>query len=146
MPGTNSTIQAKTMPLEVSFDNHVTYKTVVCIIDLQVALTTDVEEDNTYCGPKVGQGPIKFNPSGNLVIETNPTSTEASFDELLEKMNSATAIGFRLQNPLSGSTGRGFYLKGDALITELTPQGTANGLMKTSFAMIGTGTLTTTAP
>lgn len=146
MPGTNSTIQAKSMPMEISFDSGVTYKTLVCIIDLQTALTTALEEDDTYCGPKVGQGPVKFNPSGNLVIETNPTATECSFDELLERMVAAQTVHFRLQNPLSGSTGRGFYLAGELLINELTPQGTANGLMKCSFAMTGTGTLTTTAP
>lgn len=134
------------MPLELSFDNGVVYKTLICLIDLQAALSTAVEEEDTYCGPKVGQGPLKFNPSGNIVIETNPTATEASFDELLEKMAAAETVLFRWQNPLSGSTGRGFYLGGEALITELTPQGTAQGLMKCSFTMIGTGTLITTKP
>lgn len=146
MPGPNSTIQAKSMPLEISFDGGVTYKTLICLIDLQMALSTPLEEDDTYCGPKVGQGPIKFNPSGNVVIETNPDSDECSFDELLERMASGTSVHFRLQNPLSGSTGRGFYLAGEALVNELTPQGTANGLEKCSFAMTGTGTLTTTKP
>lgn len=146
MPGSNSTINAKSMPLEISFDSGVTYKTVVCIIDLQVALSTPTEEDDTYCGKKVGQGSIEFNPSGNLVIETNPTATEASFDDLVEKMAAGATVFFRLQNPLSGSIGRGFYLSGEVLITELTPAGTASGLMKCSFAMRGTGTLTTTKP
>lgn len=134
------------MPLELSFDGGSIYKTVVCIIDLQVALSTPTEEDDTYCGKKVGQGPIEFNPSGNLVIETNPSATEASFDEMVEKMAVGETVLFRLQNPLSGSTGRGFYLAGELLITELTPAGTAAGLMKCSFAMRGTGTLTTTKP
>lgn len=134
------------MPIELSFDSGVTWKVLVCMIDKNIPLTTQTEVDQTYCGPKVGQGPIEFNPSGNATVETNPDADEVSFDELLEVMNAGTTIKFRLQNPLSGSVGRGFYLSGDILITELTPNGTALGLMKFSFTFTGTGTLTTTAP
>lgn len=146
MPLANSTINAKSMPLELSFDDGVTWKMLVCMIDFSNPITTPLEEDQTYCGKKIGQGPIEFTLSGNIVVETRPDTDEASFDELLEVMNTATSILYRMQNPTSGSVGVGYYLSGSVKVSELTPTGTALGLIKASITLTGEGVLTTTAP
>jgi predicted secreted protein len=146
MPLTNSTINAKDMPIELSFDNSVTWKTLVCLKNISIPLNTPVTEEETYCGTKVGVGTVKFNPSGEAVCETRPSATEVSFDDLLEKMNAGTSFLWRVQNPTSGSVGVGLYLSGSCKCTDLELTGEAGGLVNFTFTLTGEGTLTTTAP
>lgn len=146
MPLTNSTINAKDMPIELSFDNGVTWKILVCLKSISIPLNVPVTEEETYCGPKVGVGAVKFNPSGEAVCETRPAATEVSFDDLLEQMNAGTSFLWRVRNPTSGSVGVGLYLSGSCKCTELELTGEAGGLVNFSFTLTGEGTLTTTAP
>lgn len=146
MPLSNSTINAKSMPVEVSYDSGVSWDMLVCVIDFSNPLTTPIEEDQTYCGKKVGQGPLETTLSGNATVETRPDTGESSFDDLLQKMNAAESILVRMQNPTSGSVGTGYYISFSAKVTELTPTGTALGLVKFSFTFTGEGTITTVAP
>ena len=146
MPGSNSTINAKDMPIELSFDNGTTWKVLVCLKDISIPLQTPVTAEDTYCGKKVGVGVIEFNPSGNAVCETNPDADEVSADDLIEVMATGTSFLWRAQNPLSGSVGRGLYLSGSCKCTNVTITGTANGLVNFAFTLTGEGTLTTTKP
>jgi len=146
MPQSNSTINAKDMPIELSFDNGVTWKVLVCLKDVSIPLTTPVTAEDTYCGKKVGVGVIEFNPSGNAVCETRPDTDEVSHDDLVEQMDNGTAFLWRLQNPTSGSVGYNFYYSGSCKCTNVTFTGTANGLMGFAFTLTGEGTLTRVKP
>jgi hypothetical protein len=146
MPGTNSTINAKDAPIELSFDNGATWKTLVCLKDVSIPLTTPVTAEDTYCGKKVGVGVIEFNPSGNAVCETRPDADEVSHDDLVEKMDAGTSFLWRIQNPTSGSVGNNLYYSGSCKCTNVTLTGTANGLLSFAFTLTGEGTLTRTAP
>lgn len=146
MPGSNSTINAKDMPIELSFDNGSTWKVLVCLKDINIPLQTPVTAEDTYCGKKVGVGLIEFNPSGNAICETNPDADEVSADELIELMNAGTSFLWRVQNPLTGSVGRGLYLSGSCKCTQCNITGTANGLVSFAFTFTGEGVLTTTKP
>lgn len=146
MPQTNSTINAKDMPIELSFDNGSTWKILVCLKSINIPLTVPVTEEETYCGTKVGVGQVKFNPAGEAVCETRPLTTEVSFDDLVEVMNAGTSFLWRVRNPTSGSVGFGLYLSGSCKCTEATLTGEAGGLVNFTFTLTGEGTLTTTAP
>lgn len=146
MPLSNSTINAKDMPIELSFDNGTTWKVLVCLKDISIPLQAPTTAEDTYCGKKVGVGEIEFNPSGNAVCETRPDTDEVSADELIEVMKTGTSILWRVQNPTSGSVGQGLYLSGSCKATNVTIAGTANGLVNFSFTLTGEGTLTTTKP
>jgi hypothetical protein len=146
MPQSNSTINAKDMPIELSFDNGVTWKVLVCLKDINIPLQTPTTAEDTYCGKKVGVGEVEFNPSGNAVCETRPDSDEVSADDLIEKMKAGTSFLWRVQNPTSGSVGYGLYLSGSCKCTQVNITGTANGLVNFAFTLTGEGTLTTTKP
>ena len=146
MPLSNSTINAKDMPIELSFDSGSTWKVLVCLKDISIPLQTPVTAEDTYCGKKVGVGVIEFNPSGNAVCETRPDTDEVSADDLIEMMDDGTSFLWRVQNPTSGSVGQGLYLSGSCKCTNVTITGTANGLVNFSFTLTGEGTLTTTKP
>jgi hypothetical protein len=144
MPGKN--INAKDMPIELSFDNGVTWKVLVCLKDISIPLNAPVTAEDTYCGKKVGVGDVEFNPSGNAVCEVNPAVGEVSSDELVQKMDAGTSFLWRIQSPISGSVGVGFYYAGSCKCTNVTITGTANGLVSFAFTLTGEGTLTTTKP
>jgi hypothetical protein len=146
MPQSNSTINAKDMPIELSFDNGVTWKVLVCLKDLSIPLQTPTTAEDTYCGKKVGVGEIEFNPSGNAICETRPDNDEVSADELIEKMAAGTSFLWKVQNPTSGSVGYGLYLSGSCKCTQCNITGNANGLVSFAFTFTGEGTLTTTKP
>lgn len=143
MPLSNSTINAKDMPIELSFDSGVTWKVLVCLKDISVPLQTPVTAEDTYCGKKVGVGLIEFNPSGNAVCETRPATDEVSADDLIQKMGGGTSFLFRVQNPTSGSVGFGLYLSGSCKCTQCNITGTANGLVNFAFTLTGEGILDT---
>ncbi len=144
MPGI--TINAKDMPIELSFDNGVTWKALVCLKDISVPLNAPVTAEDTYCGKKVGVGDVEFNPSGNAVCEVTPAVNEVSADELVQKMVAGTSFLWRIQNPTVGSVGVGLYYSGSCKATNVTITGTANGLVSFSFTLTGEGTLTTVKP
>lgn len=146
MPGANSTINAKDMPIELSFDNGVTWKVLVCLKDESIPLTTPTTAEDTFCGKKVGVGDIEFNPSGNAVCETNPDANEVSHDDLVQKMAAKSSFLWRVQNPTIGSVGKNLYYAGSCKCTNVTLTGTANGLMSFAFTLTGEGILTTTKP
>jgi predicted secreted protein len=141
MPLSNSTINAKDMPIELSFDSGVTWKVLVCLKDISIPLQTPVTAEDTYCGKKVGVGVIEFNPSGNAVCETRPDTDEVSHDDLVEYMDTGTSFLWRIQNPTSGSVGHNLYYSGSCKCTNVTFTGTANGLVGFSFTLTGEGTL-----
>jgi hypothetical protein len=143
MPLSNSTINAKDMPIELSFDSGVTWKILVCLKDISVPLQTPVTAEDTYCGKKVGVGLIEFNPSGNAVCETRPDTDEVSADDLIQLMAAGTSFLFRVQNPTSGSIGFGLYLSGSCKCTQCNITGTANGLVNFAFTLTGEGILDT---
>lgn len=143
MPLSNSTINAKDMPIELSFDSGVTWKVLVCLKDISVPLQTPVTAEDTYCGKKVGVGLIEFNPSGNAVCETRPDTDEVSADDLIQKMAAGTSFLFRVQNPTLGSVGFGLYLSGSCKCTQCNITGTANGLVGFAFTLTGEGILDT---
>lgn len=143
MPLSNSTINAKDMPIELSFDSGVTWKILVCLKDISVPLQTPVTAEDTYCGKKVGVGLIEFNPSGNAVCETRPDTDEVSADDLIQLMAAGTSFLFRVQNPTSGSVGFGLYLSGSCKCTQCNITGSANGLVNFAFTLTGEGILDT---
>jgi hypothetical protein len=143
MPLSNSTINAKDMPIELSFDSGVTWKVLVCLKDISIPLQTPVTAEDTYCGKKVGVGLIEFNPSGNAVCETRPDTDEVSADDLIQVMAAGTSFLFRVQNPTSGSVGFGLYLSGSCKCTQVNVTGTANGLVTFAFTLTGEGILDT---
>jgi hypothetical protein len=142
----NSSIQSSDMPIELSFDNGVTWKDLVCLTDYQIPLNSPVTATDTFCGKKVGVGNIEFNPSGTATCEVIPDAGEASASELLDVQNAKSSIRFRVQNPQSGSVGQLLYIAGSCKVTNVTIIGTANNLITFTFQLTGEGVIALTAP
>lgn len=142
----NSSIQSVNMPLQLSFDNKVTWKDLVCLTDYQIPLNSPLTATDTFCGKKVGVGNIEFNPSGTAVCEVIPLTTEVSAPELLDAQNGKTSIHFRAQNPQAGSVGLLLYIAGSCKVTNVTIIGTANNLITFTFQLTGEGVIELTAP
>lgn len=143
----NSRITSKDLPFELSFDNGVTYKQLVCVKTKTAAFTRNVTENETDCGVFNGTGPIKFTPSGTAVCETQYLSTQCSWQDLATAMENDTTIKFKCQNPFSGSTGNKLYITGDTKVTALSLSGpSSSDLIQFDYTLSGEGTPVMTEP
>lgn len=147
MPLSNSTVTSRSIPIELSFDNGSSYKTLVCVQTKTFNLTVPTTENDTDCGLKVGTGVLRVAISGTAIVETRPSATECSHQEIVNVMKTGTSVLFRFQNPTSGSTGVGLYIAGSCKITgdNLTGPSSAD-LIKMDFNMLGEGDITVEAP
>jgi hypothetical protein len=143
---TNSSIQSANMPIQLSFDNQVTWKDLVCLTDYQLPLNSPLTATDSFCGKKVGVGNIEFNPSGTAVCEVIPDASEVSAPELLDVQNAKSSIYFRVQNPQSGSVGLLLYIAGSCKVTNVTIIGQANNLITFTFQLTGEGVIVLTKP
>lgn len=142
----NSSTQSVNMPIQLSFDNGVSWKDLVCLTDYQVPFNSPITATDTFCGKKVGVGNTEFNPSGTAVCEFIPDANEASVAEMQDVQEAKQSILWRVQNPQAGSVGDLFYRSGSAKVSNVTIIGQANNLITFTWTLTGEGVLTTVKP
>jgi hypothetical protein len=142
------TIQSSTSPIELSFDNEVSWQVLVCLeaYNVPTELPTTVT-DTLTCGQVVGVGSQTFNPTGTAICRADPDAgSQVTYNRLLIAQTNVETIKFRVRNPSSGSTGNNFFLKGSCKVTSLDLQFAPNDVVKFSWTLTGEGTLDISNP
>lgn len=135
-------ISAETMPPQFSSDSGVTWKTLVCIEDWSLDLSTPTTENDTFCGKITGLGVPGGTGSANAVFSTTPAAGEASGEDVLGWFISKTNLQFRALTP--SPAGTDFYLSAQANITGYTLTGAATDVVKVSVTWTLQGALDNT--
>jgi hypothetical protein len=84
-----------------------TWKEIVCDIDDQAEMDNEVSEVDTKCGTVTGVKEMKGSYSGNAVSNAAPTSSEASYQDVIAWQKAKTLLEFKYFNEASGSIGVG---------------------------------------
>jgi hypothetical protein len=137
------TIQASSSPIELSFDNEVSWQVLVCLeaYNVPTELPTTVT-DTLTCGQAVGVGNQTFNPTGTAICTADAVAgSQVTYNRLLTAQTNAETFKFRVRSPSSGSTGNNFFLKGSCKCTSLDLQFNANDVIKFAWTLTGEGLL-----
>lgn len=87
-----------------------TWKTIVCDVDDQAEMDNEITETDTKCGTSIGVKEMKGNYSGNAVSNALPTSSEASYQDVIAWQKAKTVLDFRYFNEASGAIAQGVAL------------------------------------
>lgn len=135
-----TTIQGNNVPLELSFDNELTWQVLVCLVNYAIPTTLPTTKTDTFCGQAVGIGNQTFGFTGTAVDERFPTGgSQVTYNNLLTAQTNKTLIKARAKNPNSGSIGEDFFIKGDVYVTNLNLKMTATNVIDFDFTLEGTG-------
>lgn len=144
-----SDIQASGIPIQISADSGVTWKTLICLKNYNVPISRSTNESETFCGKSVGLGALSFNPQGNAVCDTEPDSDEVTLNQMLIWLNEKTELMFRTAYPQSsgvlGSIGDEFYVAGNCFVVSVNTIFTTNDVVNFDFELRGFGTLSIAA-
>lgn len=140
-----SDIQASGIPIKLSADNGVTWKTLVCLKNYNIPITRSTNESETFCGKSVGLGALSFNPQGNAVVDTVPDSDEVTLNQMLSWLLAKTELLFRSAFPVSsgslGSIGDEFFVKGSCYVVSTNLVFQTNDVVNFDFELRGFGEL-----
>lgn len=140
------TLQSSNLPLELSFDNGVSWQLLTCLTQYNIPLDKAANTVETFCGPAVGIGTKTFNPTGTAVANLEPTAgSQVSYKELVQAWDSEQIVKFRVRYPTGSSTGSNFFLQGDSKVTNLNITAQAGQLVQFDFTLTGEGDLDVTA-
>ena len=126
------------------------WRRIVCGTDSQFSINSEVTKRRTNCGIKAGVGDPEWSASGTAVQNAEPTSSEASYAYLKQRMNNKQYQEFRYINsadPTVGSggltEGEGVYNYGDVYINslEITATAESGAVVEFSWSVEGFGTL-----
>lgn len=133
-------------PIELSADNGVTYKVVICIVGWTVNLQTQTTTTDTQCGRIVGTGVVAFNPTIQAVCDQAPSTVQVSMKDCYTWQVNKTSLKFRVQSPATGtfSIGAAYYLTGTCIVTDTTITDQTNDPIKFSVTLSGQGNVNTT--
>jgi hypothetical protein len=137
-----TTIQASAVPLRLSDNAGVSFKDVVCLLNYDVPLETQVNQVDTWCGTASGYGNIRFNPKGSAVCEANPdNSTQVTLNEMLNWQVNKTPLLFKVEYPGSGgSAGMNFFISGSCRVTTTDFKASGpNDTIQFDFTLTGEG-------
>ena len=136
-------ILASTIPIELSFDSEVSWKTLVCLENYTHQSEGDISESETWCGKVIGMSEPSVSLDFSAVCNSTPDGgTEASYADLQTVHYARTKIFYRI---MAGTTGRVFYHKGEGYITSLSlDASSASDTIKFSGTLTTTGTIDVT--
>lgn len=137
-------IQGEAQDIYISFDDGVTFKTLVCLQSGSVDNEVNTTEEETNCGPILSVGDMKASASFDAVCETAPSGSQCTYKDLLTAMNDKTVIVVKYENPVvtGASTGAVYHQTFDAYVTALSNSyGIGNGLVKFSGTIQSTGVI-----
>lgn len=130
---------------QVSSDEGVTWRTIVCAQGGRVRVNTNVTSESTKCGAIKGIGKPDWVMSGDAVANFEPEADEVSLNELMEWIQNTTNVRMRVLSPAEGSfavgekyyrEGAGYFSTDEEDISDATP-------VKFSWEFQGSGPLAT---
>jgi hypothetical protein len=108
-----------------------TWRQVVCTKSSTFSLTSELSKVRTNCGTKAKPSDPDFSASVDAVQNAEPTSTEASYAYIKERMRGKTIQEFKYQSAADvaeGLTeGEGIWNYGDGYFTSLEATASADG-------------------
>ncbi len=140
----NTPIQSTDSPIEVSADNGVNWKVIICVKGWTVPVQTTTTTTDTQCGRIIGLGVVGFNPTIQAVCSYEQAFIQASYNDCVIWQNNKTPLLFRVQSPVFGSYGLGeaYYLSGSCYVTDTVLTDQVNNPVEFTVTLSGTGTLT----
>lgn len=90
------------------------FKTLVCTTDSQFQITNETSERRTNCGIKTSVADPTFNASGNAVQNVEPTTLEASYNDVKGWQKTKTKLDFNYVSLADAANGLD---EGDAVLT-----------------------------
>ena len=140
-----TTVLGQNVPLTVSTDAGVTYRTVVCNKAWGFTGDTSITEDESDCGPHTAVGQAKWSFSVEGLLNTTPDSTEISGEELLSLWANKTSFLVKCQYPTSGTPGGDMFIQGSVYLTNYQVNKTTNGFISFTGTLTGDGNVDVTA-
>lgn len=135
-----TTIQSKSIPLLVSLDGGVTYKTVVCKTASNLNGTTATTSEDTDCGSFKAQGSADWNVDFTGVVNTSPnTATEISTAQLLAAWVNGVLVYIKFQT--GNGLGNQIYAQGQGYISDFSMGLSIGALASFSMTIQGDGLL-----
>lgn len=140
-------ILGKVTLLEIDPAGGTSYRTLVCIEDFELSMSSSVETTETQCGQFNVPGTPGAQVSFNAVTNAFPTASEISYEDLATVLNNVTKISVRVQNAsqTSLSAGAAFYHAFDGYVTNLSMPVASNGVVKFTGTIQSTGAIDLTA-
>jgi hypothetical protein len=123
------------------------WRQLVCTEDSEFTISAELSKRKTNCGVKAKPGIPDFSASGNAVQNAEPTSTEASYAYIKERIRNGVIQEFKYQSAADvteGLTeGEGIYNYGDGYFTNVTASASAedDGILSFSWSFEGVGTI-----
>ena len=137
-------VQGKDDILEVSSDSGVTWKTIICETSHSFQFTRNSSRVATKCDSGTSSvilGSYEWSFQSSFVVETAPSGTQISYEDLLGFAQAGTALQIRNQN---GASGANWYTAGTVYITDLTKTAEEAGLVSVDVTLAGDGVLDVT--
>lgn len=136
--------QASSIPMSVSTDNGVTWKSIVCKKAMNFNGTLPTNVDDTDCGPAVGVGSPSFTFDFEAAANSTPDSTQMSVKALLaiHAASPAQLVLVRIMYPVPGGTD--LYIAGEAYLTSFNVEGTTGNVISFNGTFTGNGSVDTT--
>jgi predicted secreted protein len=132
-------IQGKDVNVEISTDAGTTWKTLICETRNGLQQTRDTTSTSTKCDDGVtyiGLGAKSFNMSFDAVVDTAPTVSQVTYDDMNGWFSAGTALLARIE-----STGN-FTHEGTVYVTDLSLENANGEVSQFSGTLTGSGALT----
>jgi hypothetical protein len=124
-----------------------TWRQVVCTKSSTFSLTSEVSKIKTNCGIKAKPGVLDFSATVDAVQNAEPTSTEASYAYIKERMRNRVMQEFKYQSAADAAEGltegEGIWNYGDGYFTSLEATASAedDGILSFSTTLEGVGVI-----
>jgi len=141
-----TTVSSVQVPVQLSFDEGVTWKDLVCLTNYTNPLANSLNAQESFCGVFQGQGIPGMDFSGEAICDLEPNPAEVSMQDLDSAMMASQVIRGRVVYPGTGSVGNLLYRHTELVIESVTLKGSTNSLLMFDFSLKGQGTPTVVAP
>jgi hypothetical protein len=139
-----TTVSSVSVPVQLSFDDGLTWKDLVCLTNYSNPLANSLNAQESFCGVFQGQGVPSMDFSGEAICDLTPNPTEVSMQDLDSAMLAQQILLARVVYPGTGSVGTLLYRKSEVVVENVTLKGSTNALLMFDFSLKGQGTPTVT--
>jgi hypothetical protein len=113
----------------------------VCEVDNSAEMDNEVSETDTKCGTFVGVKEMKGNFSGNAVSNATPTSSEASYEQVVAWQKATTLLEFRNYNAAFGAIAESaaYHFEGQGRFTNTNKSSASGEVVQFSWTLSPSG-------
>jgi hypothetical protein len=144
-----SEVAGRTVPLYLSFDGGVTYKTLICLQQFDESIDIPIDEQETDCGKVTAPGTAGAVVNFQAICETLPSPTQCSLQDCKVAAVAGTKVWVKFYNPSDGGSvdlGEAFYSNYAAYLSNITTTKQTAQAIAFSGTINSTGELTVVAP